>query len=261
LSAARLWLVPALAGLACIAVLATGTNQSLFLTLNAIGPATSDRLWANVTILGDTLVGFTLCLPLWRRRPELVWAFVVVALLGTAWARGLKPLIDEARPPAVLDGLVHVIGPVRRSDGFPSGHATTAFAIAGLYALGFRSRALATSVAAVATFVAVSRVVVGVHWPIDVLAGAFGGWLAAAGGAALARHLPRVGEHPLTQWCVGLFLVGCAALLVAGLPHREYADAVWLERAIGFGCLCAAVAALWRDARLGHAGFGRRPDL
>ncbi len=262
MSASRLWLVPGIAAAGFLLVLFTGTNQALFLALNHIGPATSDWLWANITILGDTLVGFTLCLPLWRRRPDLVWAFVAVALLGTAWARGLKPLVDEARPPAVLHDLVHLIGPARMSDGFPSGHATTAFAIAGLYALGVRSRLLAFVVVTLATLTALSRVVVGVHWPIDVLAGAFGGWLAAAGGLLLSQRLPRsIALHPATQWCVGLFLVLCAVLLVAGVPRREYADALWLERAIGLLCLAAAAATLRRDARLGHAGLGRHPRL
>ncbi|HET7197135.1 MAG TPA: phosphatase PAP2 family protein [Burkholderiales bacterium] len=261
MSAPRLWLVPALAALGLAALLASGTDRSLFLSLNGIGPATSDWAWANVTVLGDTLVGFTLCLPLWRRRPDLVWAFALAALLGTAWARGLKPLVDEARPPAVLDGLVHLIGPARSSEGFPSGHPTTAFAIAGLYALGLRSRALAGAALALALLVALSRVVVGVHWPVDVLGGALGGWLAAAGGIALARRTPRVGRHAATQACIGAFLVVCALLLVAGVPHREYADAVYLERAIGLACLAAAAGALWRDARLGHAGLGGRADL
>ena len=261
MSAWRVWLVPAIAAGGFVLVVLTGSNQAVFLLLNRLGPATSDWLWANLTVLGDTLLAFTLCLPLWRRRPDLVWAFVLVALLGTAWARGLKPLVDEARPLAVLDGAVHLIGPPRRADGFPSGHATAAFAIAGLWVLGTRSRVAATIALALATLAALSRVVVGVHWPVDVLAGAFGGWLAASAALAISRRTLRFGAHPAVQWAVGLFLSACAVALVLSLPRREYPDALLLERAIGIACLAAALGALWRDARLGHAGLGRRPDL
>jgi membrane-associated phospholipid phosphatase len=246
LKALRLWLVPAVAGTAFIAVLFSGTNQMLFLALNRIGPATSDWLWANITVIGDALVAFTLCLPLWRRRPDLVWAFVLVALLGTAWARGLKPLVDEARPPAVLNGAVHIIGPARTAVGFPSGHATAAFAIAGIWALGIRAHALTAFVLLVAMLASLARVVVGVHWPVDILAGAFGGWLAAAAGLALAQRTRRLGLHPIVQWGTGVFLVLCALLLVLGLPRREYADAALFERAIGLACLASAATALWR---------------
>ncbi len=50
------------------------------------------------------------------------------------------------------------------------------------------SRSLLVALAA-----AVSRSVVGVHWPLDVLGGAFGGWLAAAAGLALAQRVPGAG--------------------------------------------------------------------
>ena len=48
--------------------------------------------------------------------------------------------------------------------------------------------------------------------------------------------------------------------LAGGYPD-DYPQALLLQRAIGLACLAAAAAAWWRDARLGHAGLGRRPDL
>ena len=82
---APLWLVPAAAGGGFALIWLLDANRALFLALNALGPATSDWLWANITVLGDTVVAFALCLPLWRRRPELVWAFVFLALLALTW--------------------------------------------------------------------------------------------------------------------------------------------------------------------------------
>ena len=247
MSAWRAWLVPAIAAAGFFGIYALDANRSVFLALNALGPATSDALWMNVTLLGDALVAFALCLPLWRRRPDVVWAFVAVALLGTAWARGFKPLVDVARPPAVLGDAVHVIGPLYRMDSFPSGHATAAFAIAGLLVLGLRLRLWSVLALALATLVAISRAVVGVHWPLDILAGAFGGWIAALLGVWIAQRTARVGLHPAVQWAVGLFLAACAAALVAGYP-RDYPRAELLERAIGICCLGAAAARLRRAA-------------
>ena len=241
------WLVPALCALGFGAVWTLDANRALFALLNAWGPATSDWLWANVTVLGDTVVAFALCLPLWRRRPQALWAFVFVALLGTAWVHGLKPFIDVARPPAVLPG-VHVIGPVFTTHSFPSGHATTAFAIGGLIALGAGSRALAVIALAIATWVAVSRPVVGVHWPLDILGGAFGGWLAAAAGMAITRRSFDFGNKEAVQWALALFLAACAAWLVIGHARSGYPQADLFQRAIGICCLGAAAARLKRAA-------------
>jgi undecaprenyl-diphosphatase len=58
---------------------------------------------------------------------------------------------------------------------FPSGHALNAFAIGSVVALAFPLAAL--PVLAVASSVAASRVVLGLHWLSDVLAGALMGLL------------------------------------------------------------------------------------
>ena len=260
MSAPRYWLVPALAAGAFVVVLLTGSNQALFLALNRIGPATSDLFWANVTLLGDATVGFALCLVLWRRRPELLWAAAFVALLGTLWVHGFKPLFDIPRPPAVLGDAAHVIGRAYKAHSFPSGHATTAFAIGGLFFLGARPAALRAAIIVVVIVASLSRSVVGVHWPLDILAGAFGGWLAAVLGIFLARKTRAFGTRAAVQWLLAVLVGACAVALVLGHPD-DYPEALLLERLTGFACLAAAAAAAWRDARLGHAGLGRRPDL
>lgn len=260
MSVLRLWAVPGAAAVLFVLVWALDANQAAFLALNRIGPATSDWLWANITLVGDATVGFALCLPLWRRRPDLLWAAAFVALLGTAWVHGLKPFFDIARPPAVLGDAVHVIGRAYKAHSFPSGHATTAFAIGGLLFLGIRSTPWRCVVIVVAIAASLSRAVVGVHWPLDILAGAFGGWLAAVLALSLARKTGSVGLHPVMQWLLALLVGACAVGLALGHPD-DYPQAMAFERLIGLACLAAAAGAWWRDARLGHAGLGRHPDL
>jgi membrane-associated phospholipid phosphatase len=245
LSAWRAWLVPALAALAFAALWALDANRAVFVALNALGPATSDVLWANVTVLGDTLVAFALCLPLWRRRPDLLWAFLFLALLGTLWVHGLKHLFDVARPPGVLPQ-VHVIGPAYKAGSFPSGHATTVFAVAGLMAIRSEFRTTYVILVTAALIVALSRCVVGVHWPLDVLAGAFGGWLSAVAALFIARSTLAFGTRPWVQWGLAAFLAGCTVFLVLGPNQSGYPQAEVFQRAIGICCLAAAAARLKR---------------
>lgn len=240
--------VPLGALVAFVLVAASGGNLPLFLLLNGLGPATGDAVWANITVLGDTVVALALCLPLWRRRPDLLWALALGGLLATAWVHGLKPWLEIARPPAVLGDAVHVIGPTHISRSFPSGHATTAFLVAGLLALGFASRLAFVLVLLVALTAAFSRSVVGVHFPLDVLGGIFGGWLCAVAGLGLAHRFPAPGRSPWMQGLLGLILAGCAVALLAG-HDGGYRQAEWLLRGIAVMALAAAGLALWRARR------------
>lgn len=240
------WAVPLLALLGAAAILLLDANRAVFLALNGLGPRTSDAFWAHVTILGDTVVALALCLPLWRRRAELTWALVFGALLSTLWVHGIKPLAKVDRPIVSLGEAVHVIGPAHKRASFPSGHSTTAFAAAGLYALGLRRRPVVVLALALAALAAVSRCVVGVHWPLDILAGAFGGWLSAVLGLWLAQSTARFGAQPWVQWTIGAVLAGCAFALILG--YKTNYESVPFQAALGGLCLTAAFLALRHGA-------------
>jgi membrane-associated phospholipid phosphatase len=250
----RFWLVPAVALLIAAALVIAGANERVFLLLNHLAPMTSDALWANITVLGDTTVALALGLILARRRLDLLWAVVPAALLATAWSRTLKHLVAIPRPPAVLGAdAIHLIGPVYHFHSFPSGHSTTVFALAALCVLGFRLRAWSVVPIAVAALVGISRCALGVHWPLDVLGGAFGGWLAAALGLKAAAQMP-FGLRPTVQWPISAALAGCAVTLVIGYP-TDYPQALWFQRAIGAACL-VVFAATFVHRRASHAAPG-----
>jgi membrane-associated phospholipid phosphatase len=81
----------------------------------------------------------------------------------------LKDAFDRARPEAADPSLVPAIATPSNAS-FPSGHAMTAFATAVV--VGALHPRLRWPALAVATLVALSRVYLGVHFALDVLAGA-----------------------------------------------------------------------------------------
>jgi membrane-associated phospholipid phosphatase len=90
-----------------------------------------------------------------------------------------KPLTTRRRPERQeLEELARRHVPMPRSSSFPSGHAASAFAFAT--GAGAALPALSAPLRALATLVGYSRVHTGVHYPADVLAGAFIGISAAA---------------------------------------------------------------------------------
>ena len=89
-------------------------------------------------------------------------ALLVAHFIGVAWNRP-RPFV--AHPHQVQIFAAHA-----RDASFPSDHATAAFAIA--VSIWLRCRRIGWVLIAAAALLEVSRVVVGLHYPSDVLAGA-----------------------------------------------------------------------------------------
>ncbi|MCK9877038.1 phosphatase PAP2 family protein [Frankia sp. Ag45/Mut15] len=144
---------------------------------------TVTRTGAGVCAYGLAAAGGALALRRpwpWRWWPAALVAMAAL-LVGQALRTGLAALVGRARPPAA-DWITHPSG-----QAFPSGHTTTStlLAIGVAVVLHRRAGRPATRVAAVvipglwAFSVGASRVLLGVHWTTDVLAGWLLGTLVA----------------------------------------------------------------------------------
>lgn len=206
-----------------------------------LGGALPDRVWELITRFGDERVLLVLTLLFARRRPEVFWAMVLAALLAALYSRSLKHLVDALRPPAVLPAqMLDIIGPALRSHSFPSGHTTSVFVFAGVLFAFSRQWSERLVLIAVAALVGFSRVALGVHWPQDVLAGAFGGLFAAALGSWLAIHW-RAGLRPGVH--LGLLLLPLIAMPMLLLADNGNPPMPWLIWPLVF----AMAMQLWLD--------------
>jgi undecaprenyl-diphosphatase len=127
-----------------------------------------------------------------HRRAQTRRAAVAAGLsagLGLAAAQVITRLVDRPRPFVAHPAAVHLFSPHAADPGFPSDHATAAFAIG--VALLLRNRRWGIAVLVAASVLAVGRVAMGVHYPTDVLGGAALGTL-----AALFLYLPAVRRLP-----------------------------------------------------------------
>lgn len=112
-----------------------------------------------------------------RTRSRWVAPFLLAVILGDKILTGaIKQLVDRARPE--LEAVAATLGP-----SFPSGHTSTAAASWAAFALvagrwwGRRAwPALAGGAVGIAVAVALSRVLLDVHWLTDVLGGLALGW-------------------------------------------------------------------------------------
>ncbi len=120
---------------------------------------------ASPVIAGLIIVWFT------RNWRHLV-PFVLVLPLKLGIEKGLvKQLVERERPFVSVGPDVNVRGPAFEGLSFPSGHATTAFAVAILVS-AFLPRRWRPVALAWATIVAIARLYYGEHNALDVVAGA-----------------------------------------------------------------------------------------
>ena len=178
---------------------ADSLNTRLFLALNHLHHPLLDPLMTAMIYLGSSKMVFFYAAALGayaRVRPQKMslgypLVYLAAALLGAVLQAGLKEFFEVPRPAAAL-GLedVRILGALPRSYTFPSGHAVFGGVTAATlgWRRGWRWKG---AVWLFAILVAWSRVYVGVHYPLDVIAG-------LGIGAAIGWIVWVWGEH-LTQ--------------------------------------------------------------
>jgi len=103
-----------------------------------------------------------------KGRIAVVLIIPVIFLSDQLSAHVLKPLIARQRPCVTLPD-VHMLVDIKRSLSFPSAHAANFFAVATFFNCFYpKYRWIYFSAA---FFVALSRVSIGVHYPLDIIAG------------------------------------------------------------------------------------------
>jgi membrane-associated phospholipid phosphatase len=168
--------------------------------------------WHAITSLGDERILLALALPFFYRYPRLLWALVLASLLGWLASRGLKHLLHMPRPSSIpgSDAAKAIFGRRSGLNTFPSGHTVSVIAFACVwFAVSWR-KAFPLLIAAL--IVGFSRIMVGAHWPADVLGGIVVGCVSAWAGARLAL-MWNWGCQPLPHLAMMLFATIAAATL------------------------------------------------
>lgn len=171
-------------------------NHLFFLLNGGLGRPWLDPVFLFATWLGSWSVALVAIAMLWGEGRARLWRrhvpiMIAGALLTGLANRAIKKSIHAPRPAkyyraALEAGTVHIRFlekkiPTRKS--FPSGHSATAFFF--MTYVAFRRRRLAAWAFALAALIALSRVCVGAHFPLDCLGGALVGGL----GAWLSVHV------------------------------------------------------------------------
>ena len=187
-------------------------DTSLFLFLNSDWRnRLFDVVMPFVTHRMPLIVSPFLILLLIKERKKALAVFAVSffsLLLSDASSMALKGVVGRIRPCNALEN-VHLLVGCTKSFSLPSGHSTNAFAFAVPFLFMTRSR-LRYVFVFLAALVGLSRVFVGVHYPLDVASGAVLGSLCAGVVVYLYRWAEgRFRERPYTTVMYVFLLVLC----------------------------------------------------
>ncbi len=170
-------------------------DQALLLGVRRWESAFMTRLMKGLTRLGDPATWIVLGLALGLsggQGPRYAWLLGLGSTFAVASSQVLKRLACRARPDCGIGGFA-ALAENPDAFSFPSGHTAAAFAIA--VALSGEGSGLGALTLVLALGIALSRIYLGAHYPLDVAAGVLVGALSGlvAGALVNSAHLLALG--------------------------------------------------------------------
>ncbi len=245
-----------------ILLMSADLNRGLFAALNSLGTPEAAVFWANITNLGDGLLATGIGIAVFSRISRNVASvFVTVILVGllvqlAKYGFNSLPWDNLGLRPVGRLGLdaVNVIGPKLEHYSFPSGHSAAAASMATLICLKVPSRTMRTLIILASVVIALSRVVVGAHWPSDIAAGAL---LGVAGALVSVWLVDKVFAEPDYRARIGIYLFAIVVSLALYQNHTrfdDYAGVDWVEYTVAtialLLCIFRLVETTYRRFRL-----------
>lgn len=196
----------------CGLILMTVSKAESFISLNSFHSFSLNVFFVNYTFFGDGIFAICLCAFLFYRKQKKLALLILLAYLSSGlFTQILKNCIYAPRPRIYFEAsqyLYHLDNFGNSGGGsssFPSGHTTSAFALATVLAVHFKNKFTGIILFIAAALVGYSRIYLAQHFPVDVLVGAFIGISFATLSIVLMNskmsiRLPKIIKRQVPEW-------------------------------------------------------------
>lgn len=185
-----------------------------FLPINALGEHIPKFLLHTITSFGNGMFLLAIALALGYKKPRFLFAILIAAILGGITSNVLKSYFNTLRPPAILvESAFHLADNAFKYDSFPSGHTLTAFLFASICSCFLKRIWVTFALLAIATLVGLTRIGLGIHWPIDTLIGGVLGCIIGLSAYTLSKRLFKFYGTKMYLLTTCIFVTACLLLL------------------------------------------------
>lgn len=189
------------------------------------------RLAYNLTQFGDTLIviSFLTCLLLYV--PKIKEPLILASIISAIFSISLKKLFAVPRPPSALDRHDFVIigKALTGHSSLPSGHTITVFTTLTVLWFVFFPKKITYKIGwslgllSIGIIVALTRVAIGAHYPIDVISGGLIGYISGLLGILLGSKVTFLNRlHPQKYHPILLVLCIICSILVLNKIVQEH---------------------------------------
>lgn len=217
-------------------------QADLFHAINSGLSVLPEWFWSNLTQLGDAAVIIPLLALALFNKGKSWLPIIYSAPIAGFTCSVLKRVFDTPRPSALLEpGSFIQIGELLKGyNSFPSGHTTTVFVVIIAILCAYfpqpsnrKQQAIVSFGIFLALLIALSRIAVGAHWPLDILFGAGIGAASALIGTKLANKSKNLWvRHSVIQWIATLLPSIASLILLHRITFAGESDLIVLIAAI-----------------------------
>lgn len=204
-------------------------QDELFLYLNeklSVFP----YLQTNLTLFGDALILLSLVCVLFPFTPKIWEALIPSSLFSLLFSQIPKMILAVPRPAASLKQEFYIIGEkLTGHNSCPSGHSITIISIISVLFIGFYPKEFRTKIFYTSTLVmvgisvAITRIGVGAHYPLDVFLGCILGYICSILGILFTQKFSLfrwISNPKFLPIFITLFII-CAGLLIHRIIHEN----------------------------------------
>ena len=206
-------------------------NNFIFIGLNSAGAFINQSALIFLTEFGNAAVLLIASvIPIYYSR-KFFRLIISSTLIGILLSRGLKILLDIPRPGAILPREeFFVVEPLLTSQSVPSGHAFSLFLFFScLVVSGMIKKNYFVLLIFAFSLIAFTRILVGAHWPMDILIGASLGFSLPLLLASLADRSSKILDTLYSLFFIILLSIALYTILIGNFSTYDFANEIgWL---------------------------------